>query len=118
MTPTGSAALVGLTLLVCGAVAAVPFMVRERRPRAQPAAMGLPLQEVWIVRGPGERWYLDGRPLEQAALARVLRRQPSGAQLHLLPTAGLSSGDLAAALRWLRQLRGDGVRLELGEGSP
>jgi hypothetical protein len=118
MTPITSAALVGLTLMVCGAVATLPAVVRERIPRPQPVAAGLPPQEVWIVRGPQERWFVDGRPLSGPTLGALLRRQPPGTQLHLLPAAGLSSAEVAASLRWLRGLRGDPVRLELGGGQP
>jgi hypothetical protein len=110
-------ALVSLTLMVCGAVAIVPEIVRDRRPRLAPGHAGVPSQAVWLVRAPGDRWLLDGQTLPSDRLAQHLARQPRGMVLHLLPSASLSAAEVATALRWLRQ-RGQTVHLELGEASP
>jgi hypothetical protein len=112
------ATLVSLTLMVCAAVAMMPEVVRERRPRLPPAQARPLGQAVWLVRAPGDRWLLDGRSLSSRGLAAALAREPEGTTVHLLPSARLSVNEVAAALRWLRRQRGEGVRLDVGEGLP
>ena len=67
--------LVGLTLLICGAVTALPEIAHERRPRSQPLARVQGGAALWLVQAPGQRWYLGGQAIESGRLASLVRRQ-------------------------------------------
>lgn len=106
-------ALVTLTLLVCGGVALVPDLWRERAPRVrQPPATASLVKPIWLVRGGNGRWYLNGDPISDTDLARRLARN-GGGEVHLLVSSQLSSVEASRSLRWLRSLGGGAVVLEL-----
>lgn len=105
--------LVGFTLLLSGFVATLPEVVRDLRPRNRVLAPLEPLQEVWIVQAPGDRWYLAGHPIDRNALARRLHQGGDHARLHFLPSAALPLGEVSASLRWLRRQGTAPVQLEL-----
>jgi hypothetical protein len=94
--------LVALTLVVAGAVAAVPAVVVERLPRQRP-----------LPSVPGDRWYLNGSPIPRAALAERLGRRSPARQVRFLPSAALPMATVASSLRWLRQRTLGPVSLEL-----
>jgi hypothetical protein len=104
--------LVGLTLLLCGGVAAVPTVVRQGEPRSRPQPPGPPLQELWIVQAPGDRWFLAGRPIRRADLGRSLRRAGE-ARVQFLPSAALPLGEVSTSLAWLRSQGSLAVQLAL-----
>jgi hypothetical protein len=105
-------ALSALTLLVCGAVAAVPPLLQDRKPGVIPlrAAAGTPL---WVVLDAQGRWHLNGEPLPAAALARLLAREGGRRPVHLLPAARLPIGEVRQSLGWLRRQAGAVVMLPL-----
>ncbi|MEB3256199.1 MAG: hypothetical protein VKJ05_07415 [Synechococcaceae cyanobacterium] len=106
--------LVALTLVVLGAVASVPAIVREPTPRQHQAQPRLPQAEVLrVVEAPGDRWYLHGRPIPRAVLGDRLRRQAVAPELRFLPSAALSTARVADSLRWLRRSSRGPVGLEL-----
>jgi hypothetical protein len=109
--------LVGLTLLLCGSVAALADLARERQPRPRPqlgVALASPL---WIVRGPGDRWFVNGEPVSRSRLAGVLAAQPTSAEIRLLPSSSLPAGEVARSLAQLRSLSPRAVGLALPEGA-
>jgi hypothetical protein len=71
--------LVGLTLLLCGSVASLADLVRERQPRARSVDAVTLTPPLWIVHGPGDRWYVNGEPVYRSRLAGVLAAQPAAA---------------------------------------
>ena len=105
--------LMALTLLVCGAVASVPEIAISRPPRSQPPADARHREDLWIVQAPGDRWYLAGRSISREALQRAVRRSRGRARLHLLASATLPVGEIAASLDWLRFQAGTPVHLQL-----
>lgn len=107
-------ALVALTLLVCGAVAAVPAVVVERHPRQRPLPPLLVGAEVLrVVQAPAQRWFLNGAPIDRAVLAQRLSRRPGQRQVRFLPSAALPLATVAESLQWLRQHTAGPVSLEL-----
>ena len=105
-------ALVTLTLLVCGGVALVPDLGRERAPRLrQPPATASLVKPIWLVLSGSGRWYLNGDPISDAELAQRLARDPGG-DVHLLVSSQLSSAEASRSLRWLRSLGERAVVLE------
>ena len=107
-------ALVALTLLVTGAVAAVPAVVVERPPRQRPLPPLPARAEVLrVVQAPAQRWFLNGAPIDRAVLAQRLARRPGRRQVRFLPSAALPMATVAASLRWLRQHTAGPVSVEL-----
>ena len=105
--------LVGLTLLLCGAVAVLPEIARERLPRPRPLASVQGAAALWLVQAPGQRWYLGGQAIESGRLASLVRRQAGPVALHYLPSAALPMGEITRSLRWLRSLGSGPVLIEL-----
>ena len=105
--------MLGFTLLVCGAVAALPAIVRERIPHQRPLASIQGRDSLWVVEAPGPRWYLGGQPIEPVRLAALVRREGDRAAVNYLPSAALPIGEIAGSLRWLRSLGSGPVLLEL-----
>lgn len=105
--------LVGLTLLVCGAVAALPEIARERIPRSRPLLSSHGGTSLWLVEAPGKRWHLGGQAIETIRLAALLRHQDRRVAVHYLPSAALPIGDISTSLHWLRSLGSGPVLLEL-----
>jgi hypothetical protein len=105
--------LVGLTLVVCGAVAALPDLMSQRQPRSLPPvalSSGLPL---WVVQAGDEHWFINGIPLDTVAMAQVLRHQTLADDIRFLPSAALSLGQVTSSLAWLRRQSPRPVALEL-----
>lgn len=94
--------LTGLTLLLCGWVATVPLLVRDNQPRSRPRPPGLPLQELWIVQAPADRWFLAGKPIHRAELGRRLQRVGAETRVQYLPSAALPISEVSGSLAWLR----------------
>lgn len=105
--------LVGLTLLVCGSVASLPLLVRDSQPRSRPQPSTVPLQELWIVQAPGDRWFLAGRPISRVELGRRLQRSSPDARVQFLPSGALALGEVSASLGWLRRQGAAPVQLAL-----
>lgn len=106
--------LVGLTLLVCGVVAAVPAIVVERTPRPRPFSPGSAgAERLRIVQGPGDRWYANGASLSRTALTARLAQGGAGREVRYLPSAALPVAEVTGSLRWLRQRNRGPVLLEL-----
>ncbi len=108
--------LVGLTVVVAGAVAAVPAVVVERVPRQRPLpAVSAAGETLRVVQAPGERWYLNGTPIARASLAERLGGRLGGRprQVRFLPSAALPIATVSDSLRWLRRSAVGPVSLEL-----
>jgi hypothetical protein len=112
------ACLVGLTLLVTGATAALPALWLTREPQARPAPKvgGEAGTTLWVVRGAGRHWFVNGEPITAPALAGLLRGQGPAADVLFLPSSALAMGDVSQALGWLRRQGTAPVVLELPEG--
>jgi len=97
--------LVTLTLLTCGAVAAVPVMVDRPEPVAADAEASLALagESLRVVEAPGGRWFLNGDPIGRGALADLMRLQGATQPVRYLPSAALGVGQVADSLAWLRR---------------
>jgi len=109
--------LVGLTLLVGGAVAALPDLWHARTPRHRPMQNGAAATPLWIVQGPPDRWFVNGEPMSRSGVAALLRG-PSrgtggGSEVRFLPSAALSLGEVSGSLAWLRGLNAGPVVLGL-----
>lgn len=109
--------LVGLTLLVTGATAALPALWLTREPQARPAPKGGAQAgtRLWVVRGAGRRWFVNGEPITAAALAGLLRSQGPAVDVRFLPSSALAMGEVSQALGWLRAQGTAPVVLELPE---
>lgn len=105
--------LVGLTLLLCGAVAALPDIWPARIPQSRPSEVAGDGPPLWIVRGPAGRWYVNGDPLPPERVANLLRDDPEPSEIRFLPSAALSLGEVSESLAWLRSLTPEPVVLEL-----
>jgi len=105
--------LLGLTLLLCGGVAWLPELLRDSRPRSRPLPQLAPLQELWIVQAPADRWFLAGEPIARRDLEQRLRRSGDQVRVHFLPSAALPLGEVSASLAWLRSRGSSPVQLEL-----
>ena len=117
---TGSLALiaplVAATLVVLAAVAGLPALLlasappQARNPAAG-AVAGAPLQ---LVRSGQGRWFLNGQPIAESALVRLLRRQRGlASELRFQPSAQLQAVQVSTSLAWLRRESGRPVALDL-----
>jgi hypothetical protein len=109
--------LVGLTLLVGGAVAALPDLWHVRTPRHRPMQSAGTAPPLWIVQGPPDRWFVNGEPMTRSGIASLLRDPGQGKdgarEVRFLPSASLSLGEVSGSLAWLRGLNGGPVVLGL-----
>ena len=91
------------SLVLLLAVAALPALLLQPAPQVRAehsAAAGAGWAVARTARG---AWLLNGAPIAQAGLGRSLRARPKGiAVLRFLPSANLTSGEVAASLAWLR----------------
>jgi len=110
--------LVGLTLLVCGATAALPALWLTRDPQARPSPQGDMGggTTLWVVRGAGRHWFVNGEPITAPALSGLLKSQEAEVDVRFLPSSALAMGDVSRALEWLRHQGTALVVLELPEG--
>ena len=114
--------LVGLTLLVTGATAALPALWLTREPQGRPAARSdlragqSAGTTLWVVRGAGRHWFVNGEPITAPALAALLKNQSAAVYVRFLPSSALSMGEVSRALGWMRRQGTAPVVLELPEG--
>lgn len=96
--------LAATTLLVLLAVAALPSLLLQPDPRFLPEPAAGPGDELALARSQQGTWILNGAPLAEQGLARLLQAQHRGAGgIRFQPSAGLTSGEVAASLAWLRR---------------
>lgn len=105
--------LVGLTLLLCGSVAALADLVRESQPLPRAQGNQALSGALWVVRSPGDRWYVNGEPVSSARLPGLLAAQPEGTEIRFLPAEGLPLGQVSRSLARLRSLTSKPVALAL-----
>jgi hypothetical protein len=106
--------LLMLVLLVTGAVAALPVLLRESTHQlSPPLRSGLIQPGLWIVETPQGWWYLNGRLQNQRDIERFLRRNGGRHMVHYLPSNALPIEKVSRSLRWLRRLVPGAVVLEL-----
>jgi len=109
--------LVGLTLLLCGSVAALADLVRERQPLPRAQGNQALSGALWVVRSSEERWFVNGEPVSAARLPGLLAAQPDGTEIRFLPADGLPLGQVSRSLAQLRSLTSKPVALALpGKG--
>jgi hypothetical protein len=116
--PLNSAALlvslVGSTLVVCTAAAALPaLLLSQPRPRERPSPPQAPGLEQVVARGAGGRWYLNQQPIAPERLARLLgeARVNDGGEVVLVVSRTLHLAEVSEGLAWLRQSSPLPVRL-------
>ncbi|QVL53880.1 MAG: hypothetical protein KFB97_06020 [Cyanobium sp. M30B3] len=116
--PLNSAALlvslVGSTLVVCTAAAALPaLLLSQPRPRERPSPPQAPELEQVVARGAGGRWYLNQQPIAPERLARLLgeARVNDGGEVVLVVSRTLHLAEVSEGLAWLRQSSPLPVRL-------
>ncbi len=112
--------LVALTLLTCGAVAAVPVVVDRPEPVAADADAPLAVagESLRVVEAPGGRWFLNGDQIGRGALADLLRQQGATQPVRYLPPAALGVGQVARSLAWLRRSGAAAAVLAIPEREP
>ncbi|KEF42222.1 MAG: hypothetical protein ER33_06785 [Cyanobium sp. CACIAM 14] len=110
--------LVGCTLLLCGSVAAMADLARDRQPRVRPESPGAVTATLWVVEGADGRWYVNGEPLTRSRLPNLLAAQPGKVDIRFLPSASLSLGEVARSLAQLRASTPHPVALGLREERP
>ncbi len=115
------APLVAATLVVLTAVAGLPALLlasRQAQPRNPPPGpeTAAPVQ---LVLGGTGRWFLNGQPIAEDALGRMLR-QPRLAQapLRLQASGRLPAAAVSRAMAWLRRQSGMPVNLDLPLAGP
>jgi biopolymer transport protein ExbD len=113
--------MVASTLVVLTAVAGLPALLlastapRPRNPPLGPEA-GIPLQ---VVRSAKGRWFLNGQPVGEASLARVLRQfRVHQATVRFQASGALPVGEVSRAMDWLRRQSGRPVSLDLPVVAP
>lgn len=110
--------LTASTLVVLLAVAALPSLLLQPEPRFRPESAAGPGEGLAVARSAQGRWILNGTPLAEQGLARLLQARPRGvAEVRFYPSTGLASGEVASSLAWLRQQTPQPVVLELAGGS-
>lgn len=115
-----SAPLVAATLVVLTSVASLPaLLLANPPPRARTALLGpLAGQPIYVVRNPRGSWFVNGQPMAEPALARLLRQQRRSAfDIRFLPSAQLSAARVSETLVWLRRQSGRPVALDLPAGA-
>jgi hypothetical protein len=112
------ASLVGVTLLVCGSVAALADLARERQPRLRPLGGGGLTGALWIVQAPADRWFVNGEPVSSARLPGLLTSQPASTEIRFLPAATLPLGQVSRSLSLLRSMSPRPVVLALPGQKP
>lgn len=96
--------LVSTTIVVLLAVAALPSLMLQPKPRLHPEpATGIG-DVLNIARSSSGRWILNGAPQADEGLIRQLQARPRAVvALRFLPSAGLASAEVATSLAWLQQ---------------
>jgi len=115
--PLNSAALlvplVGSTLVVCTATAALPaLLLSQPSPRERPRPPQAPALEQVVARGSGGRWYLNQQPIAPERLARLLgEAKGNGGEVVLVVSRSLRLAEVSESLAWLRRASPLPVRL-------
>ncbi|MEA5441456.1 hypothetical protein [Cyanobium gracile] len=112
------AALVGLTVLLCGSVAALADLARERQPRLRPQGGQALTGALWIVQAPEDRWFVNGEPVSRRRLPGLLASQPERTEIRFLPAATLPLGQVSRSLAQLRTISPRPVVLTLPQKQP
>jgi hypothetical protein len=96
--------LTASTLAVLLAVAALPSLLLKPDPQFRAAPAGAPGEGLALARSVRGTWILNGTPLAEPGLARLLQARPPGVEVvRFQPAEGLASGEVASSLAWLRQ---------------
>lgn len=106
--------LVGSTLVVCTATAALPaLLLSQPRPLERPSPPQPPAVEQVVARGAGGRWYLNQQPVAPERLARLLgeARPNEGGEVVLVVSRSLRLEEVSESLAWLRRTSPLPVRL-------
>ena len=92
------------SLVLLLAVAALPTLLLQPVPQVR-AESSAGAGAGWaVVRTARGLWLLNGVPIAQNGLGRTLRARPKGlVGLRFVPSAALTSAEVAASLAWLRQ---------------
>lgn len=116
--PQNSAALlvplVGSTLVVCTATAALPaLLLSQISPREQPSPPQVPALEQVVARGAGGRWFLNQQPIAPERLARLLGEAKGNddGEVVLVVSRSLRLEEVSESLAWLRRTSPLPVRL-------
>lgn len=107
--------LVGATLVVCTATAALPaLLLSQPKPKERATPTQLQPLELVVARGSGGRWYLNQQPMAAGRLARLLveAKTNESAAVVLVVSRTLSLAEVSESLAWLRQVSPRPVRLE------
>ena len=112
--------LVYLTLIVCGAVAAMPLVVGGPEPVAEEGndADSIPPETLRVVESPGGRWFLNGEPITRSSLGNLLRQQVPEPRVQYFPSSALAMGQVGRSLIWLRRNGADGAVLAMPPSQP
>ena len=105
--------LVGSTLVVCTATAALPaLLLSQPSPRERPRPPQTPALEQVVARGAGGRWYLNQQPIAPERLARLLgEAKGNGGEVVLVVSRSLRLAEVSESLAWLRRASPLPVRL-------
>lgn len=105
--------LVGSTLVVCTATAALPaLLLSQPSPRERPRPPQVPALEQVVARGAGGRWYLNQQPIAPERLARLLgEAKGNGGEVVLVVSLSLRLAEVSESLAWLRRASPLPVRL-------
>lgn len=105
--------LVGSTLVVCTATAALPaLLLSQPSPRERPRPPQAPAREQVVARGAGGRWYLNQQPIAPERLARLLgEAKGNGGEVVLVVSRSLRLAEVSESLAWLRRASPLPVRL-------
>ena len=111
--------LVAAVLVVLAAVAALPTLLLAS-PAPQPRDRGpqaLAGPSLHLVRSGRGVWFVNGQPMAESSLARLLQQQRGVAsELRFLTSGQLPAASVSASLAWLRQQSGRPVALDLPAG--
>jgi hypothetical protein len=105
--------LVGSTLVVCTATAALPaLLLSQPSPRERPRPPQAPGHHLLEGRGAGGRWYLNQQPIAPERLARLLgEAKGTGGEVVLVVSRSLRLAEVSESLAWLRRASPLPVRL-------
>ena len=101
-------------LVVCGAVAAIPSLLRPSEPRLPPPLhVGLQQPGLWLVENSKGQWFVNGGPSAKSHIVSMVEKQARRQVIHYLPSDALPLERVGSSLRWLRSIAPNSVVLEL-----